>query len=199
MTRKHQSILGWLTAAVLAVWSAAPALAAEGEKGGFYFGDLGQAVASLIIFGILLVVLGKWAWKPIIKQLEGREHRIAETIQNAQLRAAEAEALLEQYRKRLAAAEAEAGEVLNQSRKEAAAAREAILQAAHVEAQRLGEQSRSEIEQAKTSAIRDLYEQAAVLATDVAGRIIRRQLSPDDQKQMLQDALAEIRQKAGRE
>jgi len=181
-----------ITAALLAVAVVSPALAADGNL----YGDLGQAIASLIIFGLLLLVLGKWAWKPIIEQLQKREKRIADTIQSAQDRQAQADALLEEYRQKLAAADAEAGEVLASARKEAAAAREQILQAARAEAQRIAEQSNTEIEQAKSVAIRDLYEQAAVLATDVAGKIIRRQLKPDDQKQMLQDALAEIQTKA---
>ena len=182
--------------AVLALLAASPALAGGGGDGGLYIGDFGQAIASLIIFGLLLAVLGKWAWKPIIAQLQKREQRIAETIKSAEDRQAAADALLEEYRKKLAAADAEAADVVASARKEAAAAREQILQAARVEAQRIAEQSNSEIEQAKSVAIRDLYEQAAVLATDVAGKILRRQLKPDDQKQMLQDALAEIRQKA---
>jgi len=184
-----------IAAAVLAVALASPVMASGGGDG-LYIGDFGQAIASLIIFGLLLVVLGKWAWRPIIEQLQKREQRIAETIKAAEDRQSQADALLDEYRKKLAAADTEAGEVLASARKEAAAAREQILQAARVEAQRIADQSNTEIEQARSVAIRDLYEQAAVLATDVAGKIIRRQLKPDDQKQMLQDALAEIKQKA---
>ncbi|MCL2701237.1 MAG: F0F1 ATP synthase subunit B [Phycisphaerae bacterium] len=178
---------------------ALPAAAGGGGGGdGLYIGDIGQAIASLIIFGLLLLVLGKWAWKPIIAQLQRREQRIAETIKNAEDRQAQADALLEEYRQKLAAADAEVADVLASARKDAAAAREQILQAARAEAGRIAEQSTTEIEQAKSVAIRDLYEQAAVLATDVAGKIIRKQLKPDDQKQMLQDALAEIKQRAGK-
>ena len=184
---------------VLLALASSPALASGGGDGGLYIGDFGQAIASLVIFVLLLLVLGKWAWKPIITQLQRREQRIAETIKSAEDRQAAADALLDEYRKKLAAADAEAADVLAAARKDAAAAREQILAAARAEAQRIAEQSNTEIEQARSVAIRDLYEQAAVLATDVAGKIIRRQLKPDDQKQMLQDALAEIRQKATKE
>jgi len=188
-----------LLAAVLAVALACPAMASGGGGEGrpsLYIGDFGQAIASLIIFGLLLAVLGKWAWRPIIEQLQRREQRIAETIQSAEDRQVQADALLDEYRKKLAAADAEAADVVASARKEAAAAREQILLAARAEAQRIADQSHTEIEQAKSVAIRDLYEQAAVLATDVAGKILRRQLKPDDQKQMLQDAVAEIQKRA---
>ena len=184
-------------AVLLALALASPALASGGGDGkGLYIGDFGQAIASLIIFGLLLAVLGKWAWKPIIEQLQRREQRIAETIKNAEDRQAAADVVLKQYNDRLAAAAAQAADLLAAARKDAAAAREQILAAARAEAQRIADQSNTEIEQARSVAIRDLYEQAAVLATDVAGKIIRRQLKPDDQKQMLQDALAEIKKKA---
>ncbi|MCY2924432.1 MAG: hypothetical protein NT031_03185, partial [Planctomycetota bacterium] len=45
---------------------AQPALANEGG-GGLYFGDLGQALAAVAVFLVLLAILGKWAWKPIIE------------------------------------------------------------------------------------------------------------------------------------
>jgi len=193
MIQKHYIAM----AALLALVLASPAWAGGGgDEGGLYIGDFGQAIASLIIFGLLLAVLGKWAWKPIIEQLQKREQRIAETIKSAEDRQAAADALLVEYRKRLSDADAEVADMHASARKEAAAAREQILQAARAEAQRIAEQSHTEIEQARSVAIRDLYEQAAVLATDVAGKIIRRQLKPDDQKQMLQDAVAEIRQRA---
>ena len=133
-----------------------PAPAADG--GGFQFGTLGQGIASLIIFVALLVVLGKWAWKPILSQLEAREKKISDTIEQAQRRQEEAQQLLAQYQARLAAAEEQAAALVAESRKEANVAREKILHRAAEEAQNTAKQLRIEIEAAKQEALREAYD-----------------------------------------
>ena len=70
------------------------AFAGEGG-GGLYFGDLGQALAALGIFLLLLGILGKWAWKPIIEQLRTREERIERAVADAEKRHQDAKDLLE--------------------------------------------------------------------------------------------------------
>ena len=95
----------WLAAAAYAacvLLGCASAMAAEGEGGASSgAGDLGQAIATVVIFLLLLAVLGRWAWRPIVSQLQQREQRIADTISAAQKREKEAQDLLESYRKRL--------------------------------------------------------------------------------------------------
>ena len=190
----------WFAALALAVTpllAAAPACASEGG-GSFNFGGLHQPIASLVIFGILLFILGKWAWKPIIAQLEAREKKIADTIEHAQRRQEEAQKLLAEYQAKLAAAEEEGAALLAQSRKEANTAREKILQHAAEDAQRTAQQLRREIETAKQEAMREAYDSLGLLATEIAGKIIRRNLRPEDQKQIVEESLREIRGKVSR-
>ncbi len=185
-----------LAAPVVLLATAMPAAAAGGAE--FYFGDPGQAVISILIFLLLLAVLGKWAWKPLVSQLQRREQGIAEALEHAQARNKEADDLLAQYKARLDAAQAQAAELLAKSRADAAEAREKILSAAQSEAHRAGESARQEIERAKLDALAELQDTTARLATDVAARVIRKNLSDDDQRRLLSDSLAEIRQRAAR-
>lgn len=181
-----------VTATLLLI--ATPSLASNDQAAGtgFDFGTLGQAVASLVIFGLLLAILGKYAWGPIVSQLEAREKKIADTIDQAVLRQEEANQLLEQYKARLAAAEGQAQALVADSRKEANTAREKILQQAAQDAQRTSVQARHEIELAKQQAMREIYDQTAILAIDIAGKIIQRNLRPEDQKQIIEESLREI-------
>jgi F-type H+-transporting ATPase subunit b len=188
--------LAALAFAVTPLLAAASASAAEG--GSFDFGGLEQPIASLVIFGILLFILGKWAWKPILSQLEAREKKIADTIEQARLRQEEAQKLLAEYQAKLAAAEEQAAALLTQSRKEANTAREKILQHAAEDAQRTAEQLRREIEAAKQEAMREAYDSLGTLATEIAGKIIRRNLRPEDQKRIVEESLQEIRGKVSR-
>lgn len=198
MTQFKTRLLSLALATMAFCAVAGSAFASDGAEGGFDFGDLGQAIASLIIFGILLWILGKYAWKPIVKQLENREKGIAEKLDHAQKRQEESERLLAQYQARLNEAQAQAQALMNEARKEASSARETILQAAQADAQKTATSLRQEIEQAKQEAMRDLYDRTAGLATEIAGKILRRTLKPEDHRQILDESLSEIRQQASR-
>lgn len=195
VSKKHR--LGLCLVMVLTVLlTVCPAPAADG--GGFQFGRVEQAVASLVIFLILLFILGKWAWKPILSQLEAREKKISDTIEQAQRRQEEAQQLLAKYQAQLAAAEEQAAALLTASRKEANLAREKILHRAAEDAQHTAQQLRVEIEAAKQEALREAYDSVAGLATEIAGKIIRRNLRPEDQKQIVEESLQDIRSKVPR-
>jgi F-type H+-transporting ATPase subunit b len=189
--------LGRVAACTVVLGDAGMLCAGEGQKG-FDPGDVGQAVAAMAIFVLLLVVLGKWAWKPIVGQLRQREQEIAETIERAEKREKESQNLLAEYKARLDRAEGDSQEVLARSRKEAAEAREEILTTAREEGQKFADQAKQEIEQAKQTAIHELYDETASLATEMAGRIIRKSLNVEDQRVLLRESLEEIRKNASR-
>jgi F-type H+-transporting ATPase subunit b len=176
---------------------ASTAMAAEGGQTTPNFGDLGQAIATLVIFVLLLAVLGRFAWKPLLAQLRRREESIAEALRRSQEREAKAEELLKAYQARLEAAEAEAAEVVARGRKAAAESREQVLSAARDEATRTMTQAKEEIDQAKEAAVRDLYAAAADLATDVAERVIGKSLKDADHARLVDESLGQIRRQRG--
>jgi F-type H+-transporting ATPase subunit b len=163
-----------------------------------YVGDLGQAIASVLIFAVLVGILGRYAWRPVIRQLHQREQQISETIERSEKREKKAEQLLEQYRRQLAAAESEAAEVLAQSRREAADAREEMLQSARDEAEKSVRQAKQEIEEAKQVVLREMYDHTAELATDVAAQVLRHSLDEQEHDRLLNASLEEIRQRVSR-
>jgi F-type H+-transporting ATPase subunit b len=175
------------------------AAASEGGEGGpSMFGDAGQAVVTIFIFLVLVFVLGRWAWKPLVTQLEKREKTIAQTIEDAQKRNQEAEELLAQYRARLDAAHAEGAELLAQSRLQAAEARDKVLADAQEQTHKLTESARQDIEQAKKQAVSELYETTAQLAADVAARVLKKQLTPQDHQRLLSESLQDMRERVSR-
>ena len=192
--RLYRMALGSLTA--LCCLTAA-AQASEGEGGGsFTFGDPGQAIVTIVIFILLFLVLGRWAWKPLVTQLEKREKTIAQTIEDGQTRQKEAEELLAQYRARLDASQAEAAELLAQARKQAADARDLVVAAAQEESRKLTESARQEIGRAKVEAMGELHEATARLAAEIAAKVVRKALTPEDHRRLLEDSLQEIRERA---
>ncbi len=156
------------------------------------FGDLGQAIAALVIFGLLLAILGRYAWKPLLAQLHRREASIAEALRRSQEREQEAQELLKFYRARMAAAESDAGEVIARGRKEAAEAREQVLTAAREETARMTAQAKEEINRTKEAAVRELYSTAADVAVDLAERVIGKSLKDQDHARLVDESLEQL-------
>jgi F-type H+-transporting ATPase subunit b len=180
--------------ALPALWADA-AFGSEGG-GGLYFGDIGQALAALAVFLVLLAILGKWAWKPIVEQLRAREQRIEKAIADAERRRQEAHELAERYRQRMERVEAEAEEALARTRQQADLAREEVLTAARSEAQGILRDARRQIEQARDEALREIQETTAKLAADIAVAALGRRLTEEDHRRLVEESLREISQRA---
>ena len=174
----------------------APAVALAAEGGAPYPGGPMQAIVAVVIFLVLLVVLRRFAWKPIITQLRHREEHVAETVSRAERREVEAEELLKQYKDKIAEAEREAESLLGKAREAAAAARQELLESAQREAEASAREARREIERARRAALRDLCETTAQLSTEVAGKIIARELGDDDHARLVRESLSDIAERA---
>lgn len=186
-----------LVLAALLVPASAPILAADAPQP-TNSGDLGHAIAALVIFAVLLAILGRFAWKPLLAQLRMREEAIAEALESSQQRELEAQELLKFYRARMERAEADATEVIARGRKEAAASREEVLTAAREEAARTVAQTRRDIAAAKEAALRELRVAAAEMAVDLAEQVLGKTLKDADHARLVEESLSDIRRQ-GRE
>jgi F-type H+-transporting ATPase subunit b len=170
--------------------AALPVRAAEGgESGGVFAGDIGNALWTVVIFGFVVFILGRFAWKPVLSGLQAREAFIRESLEQARNDREEAEYRLEEYNDRLDAARNEATAIVEESRHHADAVRQRIEEEAQAEANRGVQRARREIELAKESAVKELYASAARLTAEVAGRILDREIDPDDHERLIRQAI----------
>src|SRR5690349_554526 len=136
----------FLTSFVLA----APALAQEhgGEPAANnpFAGDIGNALWTLVIFGLVVVVLGKFAWGPLLKGLQAREEFIRELLEKARIERETAEIRLREYEERLASARAEATAIVEEGRRDADAVKRRIEEDAKREADKAIERAKREIQ-----------------------------------------------------
>ena len=199
MTRRRRATSLWGSAgACIASLSALSGVArAAGES--HYGGDLGQALATEAVFLVLLAILGKYAWRPIVQQLKKREEAIQKTIERAERTQKQAAETLAGYEAKMAAAEAEVTRMVEVGRQEAGVERKAILQAARDEAQRVAEAARQDISRATEEARRALQTTTAELATQIAGQVLGRSLTGLQQQELIEQSLHEIRQQASKE
>lgn len=171
----------------------APLLAAEAEHGGgesnLFAGDLGNAVWTLVIFGLVVFVLGKFAWGPLLKSLQAREEFIRESLEKARLERETAEIRLREYEERLASARAEATAIVEEGRRDADAVKRRIEEDAKREADKAIERAKREIQIATDTATKELYTLSARLATDLAAKVIGRELNPRDHERLIAEAI----------
>src|SRR5262245_39989323 len=176
-----------LAALVLAV----PALAAEAEHEApsLFAGDLGNSFWTLLIFVVVLVVLGKFAWGPILTALQTRENFIREALEKAKREREEAEERLREYEARLAGARAEASAIVDEGRRDAEVVKRRIEEDAKHQADLMIERARREIQIATETATKDLYRLSAHLAREMAAKVIGRELTMQDHERLIAEGI----------
>lgn len=151
------------------------------------------ALWTLAVFALLLFLLTKFAWKPIMEGLAKREQGIADTIAATQRANEEAKQMLASYERRLAEAADEVRGMLEEARRDSEATRQAIVAEARKAADEEQARARREIGLARDEALSTIAERAGELAVDVAGKFLRDKLSTDDHARLVRDSVASIR------
>lgn len=188
-----------LSLALTTLLFAAPALAAGGEgasNGNIFTGDVGNIVWTLVVFLLVVFVLGKFAWGPILAGLKQREDFIHDSLAKAKEARDEAVAQLKQYEDRLANARAEASAIVEEGRRDADAVRRVNEAKAKEEAELMLQRAKREIGIAKETAIKELYTLSGRLATDIAAKIVQRELKPEDHERLIREAIDQLADRA---
>jgi len=180
--------------AVAALGAAGPAFAASGGEENIFSGNLGNAVWTLVVFGTVLFVLGKYAWGPLLDVLQKREQFIHDSLAEAKEDRDQAESRLAEYTSRLQEARGEASKIVEEGRRDAEVVTARIDEEAREEARKVLDRAKREIEVAKQTAIKELYTSSATLATEMASRILRKELSAAEREKLVARSLDELDQ-----
>lgn len=127
-----------------------------------------DSLFQLLSFVILMWLLKKYAWAPLMKVMKDREEHIANEIDQAEAAKKEAKELLQQQQEMLKKARQESHTFIENAKKQAEVQKEEIIQAAREEAERHKEAARLEIQQEKENAVAALKEQVASLSVLIA-------------------------------
>lgn len=180
--------LGLIALAVLML--ATPALAAEGG-GGLINLDKSLAI-QLVNFLVLLFILWKLLYKPLVAKMEERTQAIKKSLEEAQAARAEAETQRAEHAAQIKAAYAEAQAIRATALKEAADEQRRLIDAARAEAARLVEAAKAETAQDVVRARQQLRQEVADLAVQVAERLIKKSLRDEDHHRIVQETLARV-------
>jgi F-type H+-transporting ATPase subunit b len=150
------------------------------------------AIWTAVVFLLLLLVLWFIAWRPIVDGLQRREQRIADEINSAERSNAEARKLLDEYHQKLAASGEEVQKMLEAARRDAEQVGQQIVDKAQADAQAEHQRALAQIDQATVGALRELAEQSATLAVELAGKIVQAKLDPKAHAQMIERAVTDF-------
>jgi F-type H+-transporting ATPase subunit b len=168
----------------------------HGESGGLDFTgikryDLG--IYTLIVFGILMLVLAKYAWPPMREGLEKRESNIKSALEQAKQDHAAASALLAQAKKQTDDAAVQVKAMLDEARRDADVLRASEREAAAKDIVAEKDRAKREIAAEKDAILKEVYDQSVKLAAMMSEKAIRRSVSADDHRRLLDESLAELR------
>lgn len=147
---------------------------------------------EIVSFGILLWVLYKFAFPPILEVLEMRERKIKESLEQAERHRAEAERKLREYEATLNAASREAEAMLARAKERAQRLLEEGEQRLQVEAERAKAEASREIEHERRRAIQEIRAHTTELALLVAEKVVERSLNDQDHRRMAEETLQAV-------
>ncbi len=150
------------------------------------------ALATALVFGLLLLVLGRYAWKPLAKALDDRERAQEEAVERVELARAESERLLAEHRQLMAEASDKARAMQDQIRQSAEASAAGILAQAQKDVEATKVRAERDITQARDQALGEIWTRTADLAVSVAGKVLSRELGPEEHRRMVGTAMHEL-------
>jgi len=166
---------------------------ASGSGGGSLLDvNPGLIIWTIVTFLILLFILKKVAWKPILSALDQREKDIKDSLEKAEKAKEDAQKILDENQATLAKAEEESKKIIEQSRSYAENLKEQMLKESKKQAKKLVEDAAEEIDRRKDSAFEELKDQIAKIAVNAAEKIMKQNLDADKNKHIVDSYLKDV-------
>lgn len=190
--------LGAIPALTALAGAAVAAPAGGHEEGGspLLRFDPGVGIWALVVFVLLLLLLRKYAWHPILDALDARETAVRESLEQAERVKTENARLAEEQAKVLAEARLEAGRIVQAAREAGDALRKSVEAAAQDEKRRILASAQQEIEAQTRAAVAELRKTTAELSVGIAEKLVRQNLDDAKTKALVDQLIRETAPKA---
>ena len=157
--------------------------------------DPGLFIWTIITFLVLVTILAKFAWGPLLKALDARQETIRKSLDDAQLAKQELERVQQQSAQIVRQARVDAEAIISQSRTDAARLREEMRQKAKAESDGIVKNAERQIQLETTRAIQQIRHEAIDLSVSIASKIIQRNLTKEDNEKLIDEALRQVQQR----
>ena len=154
--------------------------------------DPGLFIWTILTFLVLLTLLAKFAWGPLLKALDSRQELIRKSLDDAQRARQELERLHQESAQIVRTARVEAEAIVSQSRSDAERLKEEIKQKARTEGAAIVRSAERQIQLETVRAVQQIRREAVDLSVMIASKIIGRSLSKEDNERLIEEALQQI-------
>ena len=154
--------------------------------------DPGLFIWTIITFLVLLALLAKFAWTPLLQALETRQNAIRKSLDDAQQARQELERLNSESTQILNRARVEAEAIITQSRSDGDRLREEIRARARTEADNIVKNAERQIQLETSRALEQIRREAVDLSVMIASKIIQRNLTREDNEKLIDEAMKQV-------
>ena len=154
--------------------------------------DPGLAIWTIVVFLVLLFLLKKFAWQPLLGALEARQETIKKSLDDAEKAQKELQRLNQESAEIIKKARVEAESIVSKSMSDAEKIREEIKQKARAEADTIVRDARSQIETETGKALRQIRSEIADMSVMIASKLIQRNFTKEDNNELIEETLKQI-------
>lgn len=166
--------------------------ASDAPGGGLFSIDPGLSIWTWVVFGLLFVILRKFAWKPMMESVEKREKMMAQAVEQAQKTKEELEHIAEKQAEMVREAREEARSIIENGRNAAQNTADRIQEKASAEAQQSLQLAREQIVLEKERALREIREQSVDLIISASEKLISGSLDDEAHRRLVEKNLKEL-------
>ena len=159
------------------------------EGSGLFSIDPGLVIWTWVVFGLLLLILRKFAWKPMMASVEQRESMMTRAVEQAQKTREELERISKTQEEILDRAKEEAGKIIGEGRSAAEATARRIQEEARLQAKKSIDDAREQLVREKELALREIREQSVDLIVAASGKLIEQSLDDATHRRIVEQRL----------
>jgi len=157
--------------------------------GGFHVLD---TVIMIVFFILLIYLVSKFAWGPVMDMMKKREDYVASEIEAAEQSRAAAEKAQKESIEQLNNTKQEAQQIIEEARSAGVKLEQDIVASAKKEAERIKQSAQEEIQNEKEKALQALQEKVASLSVLIASKVIEKEISAQDQEELIADYIKQV-------
>ncbi|WP_375540684.1 F0F1 ATP synthase subunit B [Virgibacillus saliphilus] len=154
--------------------------------------QVGDMIVQLFFFILLLFLVGKFAWGPVVNMMQKREKYVADEIESAETSRKEAEIASKEATEQLNQTKQEAQQIIEDAKKAGVKQEKDIIESANAEAERIKQAAQADIQNEKEQALQALQDKVASLSVLIATKVIEKEISAQDQEQLIDEYIKEI-------
>lgn len=154
--------------------------------------DPGLFIWTIVTFMVLLALLAKFAWHPLLDALDSRQESIRKSLDDAQRARQELEQIHQESARILGTARIEAEAIVASTRADAERLREELKQKARAEATNLVKSAERQIEMETARALQQIRKEAVDLSVAIASKLIRRNLTKEDNERLIDETIGQL-------